>query len=59
MVEIIDGLSSKSFEVAEDIITTKSRIDCEKVTAGKQNIIIHFRLLLDSAHDKSPYVMLI
>ena len=36
VVKIIDGLSSKSFEVAEDIITTKSRIDGKKSITGKE-----------------------
>ena len=42
VVKIIDGLSSKSFEVAEDIITTKSRIDGKKSITGKEN----FRILV-------------
>ena len=42
VVKIIDGLSLKSFEVAEDIITTKSRIDGKKSITGKEN----FRILV-------------
>ena len=41
MVKIIDGLSSKSFEVAEDVITTKSRIDCEKNLNQVSKILYH------------------
>ena len=47
VVKIIDGLSSKSFEVAEDIITTKSRIDGKKSITGKETfrILVIFRFL--------------
>ena len=38
VVKIIDGLSSKSFEVAEDIITTESRIYCKKSITVKKNV---------------------
>ena len=40
VVKIIDGLSSKLFEVAEDIISTKSRIDGKKSNTGKEYVYI-------------------